>query len=223
VADSTRKPEVSIGAVETSGSRFYTVSDRPVAVVPTQDGGADCVVFDFATGELVPDRSYFGYVTPGSGKDVDALTEAEFEARLAACRAEAGVRAAARLRHWAQRLCATAGPAADVAAALGLSGPASRGDVMVDPPPRGCDRMRVITVRGDGAAIEVQPTGSLLTRAVLDAEFGLARELPILPDSWLEGHVGYQVTVQGAGAQCLISAHFRRQAAVRVVLRRHHP
>lgn len=83
--------------------------------------------------------------------------------------------------------------------------------------------MRVTTAGGDGAAIEVQPAGSLLTRAVLDAEFGLGRELPILPDSWLEGHVGYQVTVQGAVAQCLISAHFRRQAAVRVVLRRHRP
>ena len=39
---------------------------------------------------------------------------------------------------------------------------------------------------GDEAAIEVQPAGSLLTRAVLDAEFGIGRELPILPDSWLE-------------------------------------
>jgi hypothetical protein len=70
------------------GSRFYLVNDRPVAVVPTPDGGADCVVFDFATGELVPDRSYFDYLIPGSGKDVDALTEAEFEDRLAACRAQ---------------------------------------------------------------------------------------------------------------------------------------
>ena len=38
------------------GARYYAVNDRPVAVVPTADGGADCVVFDFATGELVPDR-----------------------------------------------------------------------------------------------------------------------------------------------------------------------
>ncbi len=60
------------------------------------DCGADCVVFDFATGELVPDRSYFGHVTPGSGKDVEALTEAEFEARLAACRA---VRVVLRRHH----------------------------------------------------------------------------------------------------------------------------
>jgi hypothetical protein len=71
------------------GSRFYLVNDRPVAVVPTPDGGSDCMVFDFATGELVPDRSYFEYLIPGSGKDVDSVTESEFEARLAACRAEA--------------------------------------------------------------------------------------------------------------------------------------
>jgi hypothetical protein len=206
--------------VETPGSRFYTVSDRPVAVVPTTDGGADCVVFDFGTGELVPDRSYFGYVTPGSGKDVDVLTEAEFEARLAACRAEAGAQAAMRVREWAQRLCLTAGPPADVAAALGLSGPVSRGDVIVEPPPRGWDRMTVTTAGRDGAAIEMRPAGRLLTRAVLDAEFGAGRDLPILPDSWLEGHVGYQVTVPGAVTPCLISAHFRHQAAVRIVLRR---
>jgi hypothetical protein len=74
--------------MHTPGSRFYLVNDRPVAVVPTPDGGADCVVFDFATGELVPDRSYFEYLIPGSGKDVDVLTEPEFESRLAACRAE---------------------------------------------------------------------------------------------------------------------------------------
>jgi hypothetical protein len=73
----------------TPGTRYYLVNDRPVAIVPTRNGGADCVVFDFATGELVPDRSYFAYLIPGSGKDVDVLTEAEFEARLAACRAEA--------------------------------------------------------------------------------------------------------------------------------------
>jgi hypothetical protein len=93
------------------GARYYAVNDRPVAVVPTADGGADCVVFDFATGELVPDRSYFGYVTPGSGKDVDALTEAAFEARLAAYRAEAGARATAQVLDWARRLGQAGRPA----------------------------------------------------------------------------------------------------------------
>jgi hypothetical protein len=94
------------------GPRFYAVSDRPVALVPTADGGEDCVVFDFATGEMLPDRSYFEYVTPGSGRDVDALTEAEFESRLATCRAEAGATAAALVRGRAERLCAATGAGA---------------------------------------------------------------------------------------------------------------
>jgi hypothetical protein len=38
--------------MSTPGSRYYMVNDRPVAVVPILDGGSDCAVFDFATGEL---------------------------------------------------------------------------------------------------------------------------------------------------------------------------
>jgi hypothetical protein len=87
--------------------RFYAVNDRPVSLVPTAAGGEDCLVFDFATGEMLPDRSYFEYVTPGSGRDVDALTEAEFDGRLAACRAQAGATAAAAVRERAEQLCAT--------------------------------------------------------------------------------------------------------------------
>jgi hypothetical protein len=49
------------------GTRHCAVSSRPVAV-PTAEGGADCLVFDFATGELGPDRSYVGHVPPGSGR-----------------------------------------------------------------------------------------------------------------------------------------------------------
>jgi hypothetical protein len=80
-------------------------------VLPTTDGGTDCVVFDFATGELVPDRSYFEFVAPGSGKDVDVLTETEFEARLAAYRTDSGVRAVEQVRRWAEQLCTTTGAA----------------------------------------------------------------------------------------------------------------
>lgn len=57
--------KASISPMSAPGSRFYLVNDRPVAVVPTLNGGTDCVTFDFATGELAPDRSYFGYLTPG--------------------------------------------------------------------------------------------------------------------------------------------------------------
>ncbi|HVF03478.1 MAG TPA: hypothetical protein VNA20_01440 [Frankiaceae bacterium] len=69
--------------------RYYAVNDRPVALVPTPDGGLDALVYDFASGELVPDRSYFfKVVDTGIGKDVDALTREEFDARVAALRAE---------------------------------------------------------------------------------------------------------------------------------------
>jgi hypothetical protein len=202
------------------GSRFYAVNDRPVAVVPTADGGADCMVFDFATGEMVSDRSYFGYVTPGSGKDVDVLTEAEFDARLAACRAEAGARAAAQVRQWAQQLCVATGTAADVAAALGLPGIVPAGDaVTVDPPPPGYQRITVGPPRGIRASATLRPAGRLLTREVLDAGFGAARWLPIFPDSGDEGHLMYLVAVPGTPAQCAVSVRFRRGAAAEIALR----
>jgi hypothetical protein len=72
---------------------YYAVNDRPVQIVALPDGGADCLVFDFDTGGFTPDRAYFAHVAPGSGKDVDALTAAEFERLVAARRADA-----ARLR-----------------------------------------------------------------------------------------------------------------------------
>ncbi|MBA3394504.1 MAG: hypothetical protein H0T89_17800 [Deltaproteobacteria bacterium] len=65
--------------------RYYAVNDRPVKIVPLPDGSSDCLVFDFATGGFVVDRDYFTHVTPGSGKDVDALDEAQF-ARIVAQR-----------------------------------------------------------------------------------------------------------------------------------------
>ncbi len=67
---------------------YYAVNDRPVKIVQFADGSADCLVFDFATGDFIPDRSYFSQVIPGSGKDVDQLTEAQFE-RLVAMHREA--------------------------------------------------------------------------------------------------------------------------------------
>jgi hypothetical protein len=201
------------------GSRFYAVNDRAVAVVPTAEGGADCLVFDFATGEMVPDRSYFGYVTPGSGRDVDVLTEAEFEARLAASRAEAGARAAGQLREWARQLCAATGTAADAAAALGFSGAAQAADtVTVNPPPPGYRQLTVTSSRGRRASATLRPAGRLLTRDVLDAGLGPGRELPIFPDSGDEGHVAYHVAVPGIPGQCGVSVRIRSGAAAQLRL-----
>jgi hypothetical protein len=211
----------SIGGVSTAGSRFYAVNDRPVAVVPTPDGGADCTVFDFATGELVPDRSYFGYLTPGSGRDVDVLTEAEFAARLAAYRADAADRAVARVRQWAGQLCRTAGDAVPVAAALGFHGSWSRGDITVDRPSAGYSAVKVKTLSGNGAAVELRPAGRLLTRGVLDAEFGPGREIPMNPGDYLLS-VAYRAEVTDAAAYCTIFAGFKHPdvTARQIMLRR---
>jgi hypothetical protein len=188
-------------------------------VVPTAQGGTDCLVFDFATGEMVPDRSYFGYVTPGSGKDVDVLTEAEFEARLAASRAAAGSQAAGQLREWARQLCAATGTAADVAAALGFPGAAPAADaVTVDPPPPGYHEMKVSSSRGRRASATLRPAGRLLTQEVLEAGLGPGRELPIFPDSGDEGHVAYRVEVPGVPGQCMVSVRIRRGAAAQLRL-----
>lgn len=212
VGESAGSGATIAAATDLPGPRFYAVNDRPVAVVPTAQGGTDCLVFDFATGEMVPDRSYFGYVTPGSGKDVDVLTEAEFEARLAASRAAAGSLAAGQLREWARQLCAATGTAADVAAALGFPGAAPAADaVTVDPPPPGYHEMKVSSSRGRRASL--RSAGRLLTREVLEAGLGPGREIPIFPDSWDEGNVVYRVVVSGVRGQCEIGARFRHGAA----------
>ena len=66
---------------------YYAVNDRPVKIVRLPGGGADALIFDFATGDFVPDRSYFARtMETGIGKDVDQLTEAEFNLLVAALR-----------------------------------------------------------------------------------------------------------------------------------------
>lgn len=209
-------------------SRFYLVNDRPAALIRTPNGGTDCVVFNFATGELEPDRLYFGYLTPGSGKDVDVLTETQFEARLAACRAEAGARFAAELRQWAGQLCATAGAGEEIMLALQPFRRDAGDSVSLDLPPSGYRRIRMTADKGREAwvqlRLELEPAGRLLTREVLDAEFHVKRELPILPESGMQGHVWYHdVTVPGALVTCDVTAQFRNDAAAKVRLSVSHP
>lgn len=207
--------------METPGPRFYTVNDRPVAMVPTSNGGLDWVVFDWVTGELVPDRSYFGPVTPGSGRDTEVLTEAEFETRLAVYRAEAAVRATAELRRWAERLCTAVGEPGDLAAALGPFEHDGFRDISLDLPPGGYRRIQIGVDKKHTrrASVELAPAGRLLTREVLEAEFHAGRELPIPPDSMLQGFVVYPaVTVADAPASCQISAKFSSQGAVSIRL-----
>jgi hypothetical protein len=68
--------------------RYYAVNDRPVKVVRCADGGSDILVLDWSSGTFVPDRSYWEKISnTGIGKDVDELTEAAFQTRVAVLRA----------------------------------------------------------------------------------------------------------------------------------------
>jgi hypothetical protein len=205
------------------GRQLYAVNDRPVAVVPVDGGGADCLVFDFGTGEMIPDRAYFAYVTPGSGADTDVLTEAEFEARLAAYRADAGTRLARQVQEWAHRLCEAAGAAVAVALALGLTGAAGPEDaVTADPVPAGY-RQITVTSEPRRVAVRIRPAGRLLPREILDAGLGVARELPIFPDSGDEGHLEYTVGTPDGPDSCSDCVRIRQGAAAEIVLRREGP
>ncbi len=80
---------------------YYAVNDRPVMIVLLPDGGSDALVFDWATGAFVPDRSYFGRVSDvGIGKDVDSLTKQEFDARVGELRRSISLRRQATPIAW---------------------------------------------------------------------------------------------------------------------------
>lgn len=124
---------------------FYAVNDRPVAIVETKSGGTDCLVFDFASGNLAPDRAYFSEVAPGSGKDVDSLTQAEFANLVAARRVDV-------LRMWASRMC--------------------RGEDMLslasqNPPPVGAAEIRVTT-----SSIDLVFPTNIIAKVELEHRFG---------------------------------------------------
>lgn len=141
---------------------FYAVNDRPVAIVETPSGDRDCLVFDFTSGNLTPDRAYFSEVVPGSGKDVDSLTQQEFADLVAACRVDV-------LYRWAERLC--------------------RGEDMhqiasLDPPPLGA-----LSVHVESKSIELTLPSNTFAQADIEHRFGpgqpmtgpdlLTYELPI--------------------------------------------
>jgi len=68
--------------------RYYAVNDRPVKVEKLADGGSDIFALDWTTGAFVPNRDYWDYVSAQDGKDVDRLTEAKFDMKVALLRAQ---------------------------------------------------------------------------------------------------------------------------------------
>ncbi|HTR54435.1 MAG TPA: hypothetical protein VMJ10_27270 [Kofleriaceae bacterium] len=67
---------------------YYAVNDRPVKVVQLSDGSGDILALEWTTGGFVPHREYWEYLSAHDRKDVDQLTESEFDTRVAALRAQ---------------------------------------------------------------------------------------------------------------------------------------
>lgn len=71
---------------------FYAVNDRPVKLVPTDDGGLDVQALNMRTGVFERDMGYLTRCITGEG-DVDKYANpAEFEARVAAIRKQIAAR-----------------------------------------------------------------------------------------------------------------------------------
>jgi len=64
---------------------FYAVNDRPVKFALLPSGELDVLVYDFKTKQLVRDMDYLDKPFE-PGKDVDELTEAQFDALVASLR-----------------------------------------------------------------------------------------------------------------------------------------
>jgi len=72
--------------VSATPSRYFIVGARPVRLVPTDNGGLDVQVIDWATGAFVRDMSYLSRVYFGDA-EVDEVSAADFDGAVAAIRA----------------------------------------------------------------------------------------------------------------------------------------
>jgi hypothetical protein len=198
------KPLTEQAAAQPSAaSRFYAVNDRPVVIVRLPNGGEDCLVYDFASGELLPDRSYFEQVVPGSGKDVDSLSEAEFAERVDALHDRSAKTAIEQLRTWITALGGSTGDVTATAAALGWTGRIERGDLVVELP--GYVKASVEDLRGD-VGLELYPRGSLFSRELCDDAFGAGRDMPIV-DTKTSARITYE-PIAGSAKPVTISIDF---------------
>jgi hypothetical protein len=65
---------------------YFTIDDRPVKIISAPSGGMDVLVANLTTGKLERDMQYLAYCFE-PGKNVQRLSEAEFNTRLAALKA----------------------------------------------------------------------------------------------------------------------------------------
>ncbi len=173
---------------------FFAVNDRPVVVVGTPSGGSDCLVFDFVSGNLIPDRSYLTEVTQDGAEE---LTQPEFARLMAERRVDV-------LAIWAERLCqAKSGSAEDLLTAIGAS---------MKPAPLGASEIRVRGGDVGQANVELILPPGTIAKDLLDERFG---------DSSALQHdvVRYEVTQLGAPCSCGIFASFAGSTVKTVTLR----
>lgn len=163
---------------------FFAVNDRPVVVVGTPSGGSDCLVFDFVSGNLIPDRSYLTEVAPDSG--AEELTQPEWARLMAERRVDV-------LGIWAERLCqAKSGSAEDLLTAIGAS---------MKPAPLGASEIRVRGGEVGQANVELILPPGTISKDLLDERFGESRALQ-------HDVIRYDVTQAGAPCSCSIFASF---------------
>ena len=65
---------------------YFAIDDRPVKVIATPNGGMDVLIANLNTGKLERDMQYLAYCFE-PGKNVQRLSEAEFNDQMAAFKA----------------------------------------------------------------------------------------------------------------------------------------
>lgn len=171
--------------------RFFAVNDRPVAIVEAPNGSPECLVFDFVSGNLIPDRSYLAELTANTGEH-DELTQLQFAHLVAERRVDV-------LHMWAERLCrAPSGSAEDLLTAIGAS---------MKPAPLGASEVRVRGGEVGIANIELLLPPNTLAKGELDESFGESRALPSTGPGAAQV-ISYEVDEEGQPGRCTVFASF---------------
>ena len=174
-------------------ARFYAVNDRPVALVETPNG-TECLVFDFVSGNLIPDRSYAAEV---AGGDHEELTQQEFAHVVGERRVEV-------LQIWAERLCrANSGSAEDLLMAIGAS---------MKPAPLGAAEIRVRGGEVGQAKIELDMPPNTISAGDIATVLGE-------PEPLTGNVLAYEVREAGAPHRCTVYANIEQGSARTIILR----
>lgn len=170
-------------------ARFYAIQDRPIALVETANGTMESLVFDFVSGNLIPDRGYLAELQAGEHEE---LSQQEFAALVAERRVEV-------LQIWAERLCrAASGSAEDLLTAIGAA---------MKPAPLGAVEIRVRGGEIGMANIELELPPNTITKAELDVTLGDSRVMP-QPGAGAAYAIVYEVEDPGSPNRCSVFASF---------------